>query len=336
MRWIERTAIPVLALAALGLSGCAGAYMAGMETAKSPPLSAVGIYKAETCTDLTTGQPIAIPPVTYFLEQSGPQVYLYEFDASQRGARVINHWVEGQEDMFFGYVKLMNRGFKWVVPFDRTLPGKRLVYVIGQFRAIQENGVMKVDGNPIVECTMFPDPSNQNAAPVAGGAPVPVPAAALAPAPSSAQAPAVSNQPACESDNDCPGDDLCESARCVPPKSGAPAAAVQPQPGSCRADKECPGEELCVEHRCVPPEGAAPVPQAVATGTTGEEALCKSNKGCKGGRICQEGRCLYPEPESAKIGAKCKLDVDCPGKLICEEKKCAKPRPEGGSKGKNE
>ena len=281
-RMNSRSWLPIAAATAvLGLVGCgASTYMKGMEPAKHPPIAPQASYTVTACVDLATNQQITTPPFSYYLEEIGPTRSLYEFDARMRGAKITNAWIEGDSDIFFGYVRLINFGFKWVLPRDRSQPGQRFVYKIGQFQAVEENGVMKVEGNPIAECAMAPGPSNPATTPAGGGYYV-----VAAPA---AAGPATAGPPPgrCTSDTECPGEEICDGGTCTQRvETPPPPVDVQGGGAPCRSDKECPGDSLCESGHC--------------TGAAAPSGGCMKDTDCKGDRICVKGTCTAPAPHHA-------------------------------------
>jgi len=323
--------LPLLVMAALGLSACGGSYLEGMELADLPPTAAVATYTVGECTDLASGKKGLTPTLTYYLESNGTSFFLYEFDPQRRGAKMTNHWVQGETDTFFSYASVINSGFRFLIPKDRRLPGKRLVYVGGQFEAEMVNGAMQIIGNPITDCAMVPGPGNAPIPP-----PPPPPAPVITPEPI---APAVAAPPAagsCVRDKECPAGNVCEAGACIP---GKPVEPEDTSSWECKADNNCPEDRFCYEHKCLLAvackndkecqgedvcDAGLCIPTTPAGSTAEPAPLCSEDKECKGNRVCVDGQCKYKKKGPKGLGEPCKVDVDCPGHLVCEDLECKK------------
>jgi len=321
--------LPLLVMAALGLSACGGTYLEGMELADLPPTAAVATYTVSECTDIASGRRGLTPTLTYYLESNGISFFLYEFDPQGRGAKMTNHWVQGGTDMFFSYASVINSGFRFMIPKDRSLPGKRLVYRGGQFEAKLVDGAMQIIGNPITDCPMVPGPDN---APVPPPPPPPVPVITPEPiAPVAAAPPAAGS---CVRDKDCAAGELCEAGACIP---GKPAEPEDTSDWECRSDKDCPGDDICQAHKCTPAmpcksdkdcpgedlcNGGLCIPTTPVGAPAETAPLCSEDKECKGNRVCEDGQCKYKKKGPKGLGDPCKVDVDCPGHLVCEDLQC--------------
>lgn len=85
----------------------------------------------------------------------------------------------------------------------------------------------------------------------------------------------------CQSDGDCPSNEICENDRCVE--------------GPCQSDAECPGEEICDGGDCV-----------VLT--------CTSDSECGSGFFCQNGSCRT----DCEVCRYCDAHSDCGSSGYCQ------------------
>jgi hypothetical protein len=105
----------------------------------------------------------------------------------------------------------------------------------------------------------------------------------------------------CSQDEDCPGDEICESGVCGPPE--------------CSDDPDCPEGEVCVDGRCE------------------SEDECSENEDCPEGEECVDGECKKPcdDDDDCPEGqicvdgycedAECEDSTDCP-EGVCVDGRC--------------
>ena len=135
-------------------TGCASWYMVGSEPHSGPPRGATATYKAPTCTELSNGKELAGPKdATYYVTREGDKPVLFEIEGSGSGAKITNHWKDGEGTHFFTYVK-GRQGWQYDVPEDPSAPAKRLVFT--QYTVEESAGVMKPAGKPLVACALVP------------------------------------------------------------------------------------------------------------------------------------------------------------------------------------
>ncbi len=68
------------------------------------------------------------------------------------------------------------------------------------------------------------------------------------------------------------------------------ASASAAQTTNCTTDNECPGEQVCDNNLCVDPVQPEPDPSLVPAYVPG----CAMDSDCKGDRICEKGECVNP------------------------------------------
>lgn len=143
---------------AILIVACASSLTPGSRPAGGPPRAPIATYTVPYCENMTSGERMTGPEGTYFLAQEGPTgAALYEIDPSGRGVKVLNHWVDGQGDNFFAFVR-GSHGWHFVIPQNRTLPGVRFVYPAGTYTPGRDASrlIKVIAGNPMGRCPMVP------------------------------------------------------------------------------------------------------------------------------------------------------------------------------------
>jgi len=70
------------------------------------------------------------------------QPALFERSADGSGALIHNRWTENGEDHFFCWVG-SSHGYEYVIPLDRTKPGRKYLYPFGYFTTEVVGGIEK-------------------------------------------------------------------------------------------------------------------------------------------------------------------------------------------------
>jgi hypothetical protein len=90
--------------------------------------------------------------VTYHLVRTASgQEGLFEQGADGSGTVFTNQWRDGGEDHFFGWVG-SSHGYEFVIPVDRSKPGRKYVYPAGYFSVNDSDGIQRP------ECPVELDP----------------------------------------------------------------------------------------------------------------------------------------------------------------------------------
>ncbi|MFO0549011.1 MAG: hypothetical protein U0271_11530 [Polyangiaceae bacterium] len=156
----KRLALWAIAVASLGFgTGCTANFMmVGSNQAEAPPASPEATYKVPKCVMVGTDQStVAGPTGSYYLATEDGKLVLYEMDGGS-GARIDNHWTDADGDHFFTYVR-SRQGWHYVIPKDRTQPGKRYVLGLGLKYTYEqrEDGALHPIGDPAAMCEMVPN-----------------------------------------------------------------------------------------------------------------------------------------------------------------------------------